>query len=130
MDRGYLLDTNIIMAYFNGDVAIRRHLNGVAFSVSSIVAGELLYGILNSQSQHRNLTLLREFLTLQELLVTDYATAEYYGFLATHLGRRGQKIRDNDVWIAAHALQHNLIVVTRDSDFDRLTDLGVAVEAW
>jgi tRNA(fMet)-specific endonuclease VapC len=44
--------------------------------------------------------------------------------------RRGQKIRDNDIWIAAHALQHNLTVVTRDSDFDRLVELGVTVEKW
>lgn len=118
------------MAYFNGDASARRHLNGVAFSVSSIVAGELLHGIFNSQSQHRTLTILRDFLAVQTLFVTDLVTAEYYGVLATELGRRGQKIRDNDIWIAAHALQHNLTLVSRDSDFERLVEFGLQLETW
>lgn len=130
MEKEYLLDTNIVMAYFNRDGSVRRHLNGAAFAVSSIVAGEIMHGIINSNSQQHNLTTMRNFLAVQTLLVTDLATAGYYGLLATQLLRRGQKIRDNDIWIAAHALQHNLIVVTRDSDFDRLTDLGVEVEKW
>ncbi len=131
MDKGYLLDTNIVMAYFNSEASVRRHLKGdVLFYVSSIVAGEILHGIFNSKSQQQNLAAMREFLAFQTLLETDLTTAEFYGLLATQLGQRGLPIRDNDIWIAAHALQHNLIVVTRDSDFDRLTDLGVTVEQW
>jgi tRNA(fMet)-specific endonuclease VapC len=130
LDKGYLLDTHIVMAYFNSDASVRRHLKGVVSFVSAITAGELFHGITNSQSSQRNLTAMREFLEFQPLLLVDLETADQYGRLATELKRRGLPIRDNDVWIAAHALQHNLTVVTRDSDFDRLVELGVTVEKW
>jgi len=42
-----------------------------------------------------------------------------------HIGR---PIPDNDLWIAAVALQHRLILVTRDGHFSNIN--GLIVEFW
>ncbi len=42
--------------------------------------------------------------------------------------QKGRLIPDNDIWIAAIAMQHNLILVTRDSHFDEIESLQI--ERW
>jgi tRNA(fMet)-specific endonuclease VapC len=38
---------------------------------------------------------------------------------------------DNDFWIAATAIQHQLILVSADSDFDRIQQVStLRVESW
>lgn len=38
---------------------------------------------------------------------------------------------ENDLWIAAVALQHNTILVSSDSDFQRLQDIcSLSLESW
>ncbi|MEO1367025.1 MAG: PIN domain-containing protein [Acidobacteriota bacterium] len=39
--------------------------------------------------------------------------------------QRGRPIPENDMWIAASALQHNLALATRDSHFQTVEDLSV-----
>jgi len=51
-----------------------------------------------------------------------------YGRVKNELHRKGTPIPENDVWIAALALQHGLAVATRDRHFDAVD--GLCVEAW
>ncbi|MXZ01781.1 type II toxin-antitoxin system VapC family toxin [Candidatus Poribacteria bacterium] len=44
------------------------------------------------------------------------------------LRRRGRPIPNNDIWIAAIALQHDLVLVTRDAHFDEVESLQT--ERW
>jgi predicted nucleic acid-binding protein len=38
---------------------------------------------------------------------------------------------DNDLWIASVALQHTLILVSSDSDFQRMQEVqSLAIESW
>lgn len=123
MNNNYLLDTNIVIAYLNGDIPIRRHLKGVVSFVSVISAGELLLGAHKSNDRSRNLQATRGFLQLQNILFCNDATAEQYALVRADLEWRGERIPENDIWIAAHALQHNLTLVSRDDRFDRVTAL-------
>jgi tRNA(fMet)-specific endonuclease VapC len=41
---------------------------------------------------------------------------------------KGQPIPENDIWVAAIALQHRLTLVTRDEHFKQVD--GLAVETW
>ena len=62
------------------------------------------------------------------MLSIDAPTASRYGRVKGQLKARGRLIPENDVWIAACALEHDLIVVTRDSHFDEVE--GLTCEAW
>jgi len=41
---------------------------------------------------------------------------------------KGLPIPENDLWIAASARQHNLVLVTRDHHFDQVA--GLSTEVW
>jgi tRNA(fMet)-specific endonuclease VapC len=76
----------------------------------------------------------------------DPETANIYGQLKASIfnqfapkeknKRRKTKITDlgfgeNDLWIAAIAIQHNLIIVSADSDFERIQQVKtLSVESW
>jgi tRNA(fMet)-specific endonuclease VapC len=58
-----------------------------------------------------------------EVLLPDRETAEQYARLFVQLKRAGTPIPDNDLWIAALALQHGLRLVTRDAHFSKIPQL-------
>ncbi len=52
-----------------------------------------------------------------------------YGQIRAGLERRGERIGGNDLWIAAHALADNLILVTNyEREFRRVS--GLSIENW
>ena len=53
--------------------------------------------------------------------------AEHYARLFVQLKRAGTPIPDNDLWIAAVAIEHDLALVTRDRHFDKLPQLRRAM---
>ena len=56
-------------------------------------------------------------------------TAENYAIIRRHLEKNGQPIGKNDLWIAAHALSLNTILVTNNTrEFLKVPDL--LVENW
>ena len=61
-------------------------------------------------------------------VITVGATARRYGTIKNELRRKGRPIPENDIWIAATAIEHALVLVTRDDHF-RETD-GLEIEAW
>jgi tRNA(fMet)-specific endonuclease VapC len=50
-------------------------------------------------------------------------TAGHYGRLFVQLKRAGTPVPDNDLWIAALALEHDLGLITRDQHFQRTPQL-------
>jgi tRNA(fMet)-specific endonuclease VapC len=65
--------------------------------------------------QHRNESLFNKLLTKHTVgvLLPAHETAEQYARLFVQLKRAGTPIPDNDLWIAALALQHQLTLITR-----------------
>jgi predicted nucleic acid-binding protein len=51
------------------------------------------------------------------LLFLDEATAHVYGRIWATLKSQGTKIPTNDIWIAALAIQYDLLLDTRDVHF-------------
>jgi tRNA(fMet)-specific endonuclease VapC len=124
-----LLDTNIIIALFGQDEAVLKHLRGAAeIFIPVIAVGELYYGAYKSGRRAANLQRVREFAATNAVLVCDAQTALVYGRVKNELRQKGTPIPENDLWIAALALQHGLVLVTRDKHFDAVD--GLRVEAW
>lgn len=125
----YLLDTNIIIRLFTGDSAIQKKmLNGDNLFLPSPAIGELYYGAQKSGKVAENLHRTNTFVENHILLSCDLETAQWYGIIKNQLRRKGRPIPNNDIWIAALAMQHDLILVTRDAHFDEVESLQT--ERW
>ena len=125
----YLLDTNIIIRLFTGDSAIQeKMLNGDNLFLPSPAIGELYYGAQKSGKVAENLHRTNTFVENHILLSCDLETAQWYGIIKNQLRRKGRPIPNNDIWIAAIAMQHDLILVTRDAHFDEVESLQT--ERW
>lgn len=120
----YLLDTNIVIAALASDAGVLARIDDAdEYFISIVVLGELLYGALNSNRVDANVRCLRGFVDHVGALGCDEVTAEVYGRIKADLRQQGTPIPENDIWIAASALQHSLTLVTRDVHFDKIQSL-------
>lgn len=125
----YLVDTNIVVAYFAGErPLLDRFETAAEINASVVTLGELVYGAMKSSRPQENLLRLEQLRSAVALLRCDAETARRYGELKNELRRKGRPIPENDIWIAATALQHGLTLVTRDSDFEHVE--GIDRETW
>jgi tRNA(fMet)-specific endonuclease VapC len=126
MSGRYLLDTNIIIALFAGDTAVKENLSKAEETfVPSIAIGELCYGAWKSARVQENLTRIDEFAVSSVVLGCDTDTARRYGEIKNALRIKGRPVPENDIWIAAIAFQHDLMLATRDEHFNEIEDLKV-----
>jgi tRNA(fMet)-specific endonuclease VapC len=120
------LDTNRLTDLFRGDAALADRL-GLCDDVwiPLVVLAEIKAGILGGTERHRNEILLRKLLSKATVgvLLPDRETAEHYARLFVQLKRAGTPVPDNDLWIAALALQHDLLLITRDKHFKNIPQL-------
>jgi tRNA(fMet)-specific endonuclease VapC len=120
------LDTNRLTDLFQGDRELADHLSRCdEVWLPLMVLGEIQAGFYGGTQQHRNEILLRSFLIQPTVgvLMPVRATAEHYARLFVQLKRAGTPIPDNDIWIAALALEHDLVLITRDRHFEFVPQL-------
>lgn len=115
-----LIDTNIYTHALAGDyqtIDILRHARKI--SISSISIGELLSGFKGGNRERDNRKELEEFLDAPRVQIygIDEDTAEFYAEVLNSLRKKGRPIPTNDIWIAAVALQHGLILFSKDHHF-------------
>jgi tRNA(fMet)-specific endonuclease VapC len=128
MSGRFLLDTNVIIALFGGEAALENELGQAdEVFVPAIVLGELYFGARKSGRVEENLARIDEFALISPVLACDAGTAKEFGVVKNELRRRGRPIPDNDLWIAAIARQCQLTLVTRDTHFEEIDGLKVAV---
>jgi tRNA(fMet)-specific endonuclease VapC len=124
-----LVDTSVVVAYFRGDQVLQPHFAGAApVNLSWVVVGELYYGAQRAKRRQEQLTYIHDLLTYAVVLFPDHDTTEIYGQLKAELAQLGKPIPDNDLWIAATALQYDLPLATRDAHFAQVPRLKTL--AW
>jgi tRNA(fMet)-specific endonuclease VapC len=145
----FLLDTNYCSYAILGNTQILdrlANLGNVSISTCTIVKGELIDMAARSQRRQANLALVQRFLLGLHIYPIDQTTAEIYGNLkATVFDRYAPKdkaqrrrtsitqlgIGENDLWIAAIALQHQLTLLTADRGFQRIQAVQpFDLESW
>ncbi|MGB6295130.1 MAG: PIN domain-containing protein [Rivularia sp. (in: cyanobacteria)] len=145
----YLLDTNHCSAIILGEPNVIQRVNEVGednIFTCLIVQGELTFMMEKSQRREANLAQLAQFLEDIRIYRITEETATIYGQIKAALinqfapkeksKRRKAKVTDlgfdeNDIWIAAIALQNNLTIVSRDSDFLRIQQVkSLSIESW
>ena len=128
-DGRYLRDTNVVIALFSGDRAVEAKVaNTENVALAPPMIGELYFGAQKSEKVTENLHRINMFIEEHLLFSCDLETAQWYGIIKNQLQRRGRPIPDNDIWIAAIAMQHGLVLVTRDSHFNEVEALQT--ERW
>ncbi|MDD2723779.1 MAG: type II toxin-antitoxin system VapC family toxin [Methylovulum sp.] len=129
----YLLDTNIcIYISKKRPLEVYQRLSELSVGdvgMSLVTFGELRFGA--EKSQHREVALekLEQLGRYIPVIMPTQETAEQYGLIRNFLEQNGQPIGNNDLWIAAHALSINTILVTNNTkEFIKVPDL--LVENW
>jgi tRNA(fMet)-specific endonuclease VapC len=133
VDPRYLLDTNICIYIRQSrppEVLKRfQKLRPGEAVLSVITFGELLYGAAKSTKRAEAVARLEELRRLLPVLPLDESVADAYGAIRADLESRGERIGNNDLWIAAHSLATSLVLVTNnESEFSRVK--GLKVQNW
>ena len=128
----YLLDTDVISDMVRNPrgsaaTALSERCDAeVATSV--IVAGELRYGC-HKKGSHRLTERVEALLSEINVLSVDAETAAECERIRAHLEARGQMLGGNDLWIAAHAISREAVMVSGNSrEFKRVPELQM--EDW
>jgi predicted nucleic acid-binding protein len=120
------LDTNRVTDLFRGDAQLAEQLALCdEVWIPLTVLGEIKAGFYGGTQQRHNEVLLNGLLVKATVgvLLPGQETAEHYARLFVQMKRAGTPIPDNDLWIAAVVLEHNLLLLTRDKHFERIPQL-------
>lgn len=114
----FLLDTNIVIALLEGDDGVLSNLDRAPeVFISAVVLGELFFGAAKSARSSENTAKVERFAAGRAIISCDLDVAREYGRLKQHLKTQGRPLPENDIWIAAAAIHHGLVLVTRDRHF-------------
>ncbi len=121
-----LLDTTVAVAHLRGVTAVSERLvQAQTRYLPTVALGELHFGLWRSARREDNRAQLDRWLQVIVLLPVSATSALRYGELKQRLALAGTPIPENDLWIAAIALEHGLPVATRDDHFNRVPGLTV-----
>ena len=125
----YLLDTDTCIALLKKNPNVIQHLREVGVhncKISDITLAELFFGAHKSGRQ-KHFDEVGEIATFFESYAVQYLSK--YGEIRWQLESKGLKIGDMDLFIAATALEEDLIVVTGNGEhFSRID--GLKIENW
>lgn len=133
MQAKYLLDTDVFSLMVKGqDEQINARMQTLSKGealLSVITTGEYFYGV-----SHAPVSALRErraqrLIDFFGVLPLGAEVGANYGAIRADLRAKGTPIGPNDLWLAAQANAHELVMVTRNTrEFKRVK--GLKVEDW
>ena len=125
----YLLDTCVCIALLKKNQSIIQRLREVGTSncrISDITMAELYFGAFKS-GKEKHFNDVSEISKLFDKLPIQYTRK--YGEIRWELEKQGLRIGDMDMFIAATALEEDLILVTGNvKHFERIP--GLKIENW
>lgn len=133
----YLLETTTCSRIMANNPNVMRHLDALAESdypfTCAIVKGEILFGIERLSRGRRRQDLEHKANRLFSALPCEAipaSAAAYYAQIKRAAQRQGTSLDENDLWIAATASALEAVLVTSDSDYSRISSMGLDLEDW
>jgi tRNA(fMet)-specific endonuclease VapC len=131
----YLLDTTTFSDLMREHAKVASRMatlspTGRVF-ICTIVRGEVCYGLERMPKGRKRRALEAKAAQLFTMLPCESvpeAAGDHYGRIKREAERKGARLDENDLWIAATALALDAVLVARDSDFQRVS--GLMVENW
>jgi tRNA(fMet)-specific endonuclease VapC len=121
------LDTNRYSDYVRGDSAVMQTIQAAAnICIPFVVLAELRAGFVGGTRARENEATLTRILQRPTViaLYADGNTTRHYAAIYLQLRRQGTPIPTNDLWIAALAIQHDLVLFSRDPHFAQIQQLA------
>ena len=119
-----LVDTNVLIRYFRGDEPFSELIESAeSVVVHPVVYAEYLKGIDESKKGGKLLRRrLEEFLDAPPVALVNISTTTslYYSKIYKALKDSGRMIPQNDIWIAASAIEKGYILATHDEHFSQI----------
>ncbi len=116
-----LLDTNVLIKFFRSDEKIAHVISKhEKIVLPTVVLGEYRAGVdANTKDGHKQLEVLESFLDSPCVSVIDVTeeVSAVYARLFRVLKKNGTPIPQNDMWIAACALEHGATLFSFDRHF-------------
>jgi tRNA(fMet)-specific endonuclease VapC len=126
---GILLDTSVVVRHFrDAHPPIDYFAPYEELYLPQVALAELYAGAYRSAHPEKHLLQITRFLDAVNVLLPDESTPEIYGRISAQLAKAGTPIPQNDIWIAALALQSDLPLATSDQHF--LHVAGLSVLMW
>jgi len=125
----YLLDTNILVDHIRGKEVINQVSIGDKAVISIITLAELIHGAYKSDNPKNSLSKINYTLDKLNLQVENLSedTVHIFGEIKANLEKKGQRLEDFDLLIAATALVNGFTLVTNNTKhFKRIKDLKLA----
>jgi len=124
MSGSALLDTNVFISLLSGDPAADAFLRQLDQAyLCMIVMGELWHGAENSARPDESRRAVEKLARRFDWLPGSQDVAAEFGRIKCELRKRGRPIPENDIWIAAFAKAHSLLLVTNDQHFAEIDGL-------
>ena len=126
-----LLDTNVVVAFLNGDKSVLRRMRAEIDEVglSTLVVAELDYGAKVSQRSEENLEKLYRLVDIVQLIPFDVECAKIFGTIKSKLRSIGKPTGEVDALVAATAMAHGATLVTANKKhFENIA--GLKIEVW
>ena len=121
-----LIDTNIYHDFCdNVAEALTVFQRAERIAVPFVVLAELRAGFMAGSRSTENERVLSSFLNRPRVLAlfADEQTTFHYARLFFQLRSQGTMIPVHDIWVAALAVQHSLLLFSRDSHFQHLPQI-------
>ena len=129
----YYLDTNVCVEFLKGRMPRTRELlessDPRLFALPTPVVAELFVGVEKSARREENRLAVERFIAPFSVVPFDERSARAYARIRDDLESRGESIGPMDLLIAATAVAHEAVLVTRNvREFKRVE--GLRVEDW
>lgn len=122
------IDTNSYSNFLRGDKKSEKpYFEAREIIVSTIVLGELYFGFKVGVEENKNLEILYKFLSDSKVKVLKISsqTAKIYSNIKYSLKKKGTPIPENDIWIAAAAIETDSTLITFDKHFLSIENLNL-----
>ena len=117
------LDTSVAIAVLADPAHILLSRPDAAFLQPVPVIGELRYGALNSRRSAENVAEVERLVNRCRVMDITATTAVAYARLRLGLKEKGKPIPENDLWIAALCIEHQVKLAAVDGHFDIIDEL-------
>lgn len=127
----YLIDSDVMSSFLDGELDSLMLVNGLlpaGVAMSAVTYMEIMQGVLRRHGPHADLESFRHGIEPLSIVPFDETIADRCAHMRYELSQQGKRVRQRalDLMIAATAIEHGLVLVTRNrADYADIPGLSI-----